>query len=486
MHTEISTDIRRTIGNLSSSYFVRFSRYPFLIVYVLIIPRMLGASDYGKLAFIISIVMLSSEIMTLGNTPVIGRFLPEYLIKKETEKLDQLLSGYFISEIILILIISIAGILLFFFFQPVESELFYIIVFLSVATEIFSSLFFSILYGLNYVGKSSSKNFYRTFFRLIFILILYPVYGFNGALFALLITPVLSGIYAVYFVKKVLRFKIRRPVIKEFMPKLKFGLIIFIPNLLFLFQQQVGPIFLKSFAFGNKDIGYFDLANQGFLLLYGIAATGFRALIPISSKFQVTGMGEKSYKWLFILLRYILPVLFLIIACFYLFGHEAISLVLGKEYISIYPITLTILFSVPVWIIGQLGYVRSVTLLKARSYFLARIYSTIIFIIFSLLLVKSLGALGLAYALFLGGITFSVSMLLFFREMILRILNIFMKILLAFAVFIPTFYLNFQNIDIKFLTFLISIILFLFALLKFKIINTGEFKQLIVVARNRS
>lgn len=258
MHTEISTDIRKTIGNLSSSYFVRFLRYPFLIVYILVVPRMLGASDYGKLALIISIVMLTSEIMTLGNTPVIGRFLPEYLIKKKTKKLDQLLSGYFILEFILIVIVSITGLLLFFFFQPAKGELFYIIIFLSVATEIFSSLFFSILYGLNYVGKSSSKNFFRTFFRLIFILVLYPVYGFNGALFSLLITPILSGIYAVYFVKKNLRFKIRKPVLKEFIPKLKFGIIIFIPTLLFLFQQQIGPIFLKSFSFGNKEIGYFD------------------------------------------------------------------------------------------------------------------------------------------------------------------------------------------------------------------------------------
>lgn len=196
-------------------------------------------------------------------------------------------------------------------------------------------------------------------------------------------------------------------------------------------------------------------------------------------------MEEKSFKWLFILLRYILPILFLIIACFYLFGHEVISLILGKEYIDIYPITLTILVSVPIWVIGQLGYVRSISILKARSYLLARIYSTIVFIIFSLILVKTLGTIGLAFAILFSGVTFSISMLLFFKEMILQTVYIFLKILVSFSFFIPILLLDLQNIAIKLTALIICLILFLITLIKFKIINIHEFQQLILVVKNK-
>ena len=98
IHTE---DAKKTVGNISSSLLVRISRYPFLAIYIIVIPRILGASDYGKLAFIISILMLSSPILTIGINPVFGRFFPEYIEKKETQQLERLLSAYFILEFII-------------------------------------------------------------------------------------------------------------------------------------------------------------------------------------------------------------------------------------------------------------------------------------------------------------------------------------------------------------------------------------------------
>ena len=74
--------------------------------------------------------------------------------------------------------------------------------------------------------------------------------------------------------------------------------------------MQIGPVFLKGFSFSDNEIGFFDLANQGFLVLYGLTVTGFEALIPISSRFQITGREEKSIDWLLMLLRYILPLLY--------------------------------------------------------------------------------------------------------------------------------------------------------------------------------
>ena len=76
MHIEHAEDAKKTARNLSASFLVRIARYPFLAIYIIIIPRLLGTYDYGKLALIISIIMLSAEILTFGVSTVFGRFIP--------------------------------------------------------------------------------------------------------------------------------------------------------------------------------------------------------------------------------------------------------------------------------------------------------------------------------------------------------------------------------------------------------------------------
>ena len=486
MHIEHAEDAKKTARNLSASFLVRIARYPFLAIYIIIIPRLLGTNDYGKLALIISIIMLSAEILTFGVSTVFGRFIPEYKTKNEIQKLERLLSGYFILELIVILVLTIAGII-YITINPIKEELFNILVlYFSLIAEIFSMTLFSVLYGLNYVGKSNTVNLFRTVFRLIFILVLYPILGITGALLALLITPLLSCFYAFYYIKKDLGFRIQKPILREFLPKLKFGIIIFAPALLFLFQMQIGPVFLKGFSFSDNEIGFFDLANQGFLVLYGLTVTGFEALIPISSRFQITGREEKSIDWLLMLLRYILPLLLIIVSGFYLFGKESIILILGREYTQIYSIALILLLSIPIWVIGQLGYVRSVTLSKPKPYLLSTIYATVIFLIFGFFSIKHFGAIGLAFAILLSGITYAISMLLSYKQLISRMGIIIVKIIISTISFLPMLFLNFKNIEIEIIEFLVCLVLCLIFLLKLKIINKAELKQLILTLRKKT
>jgi O-antigen/teichoic acid export membrane protein len=480
-------DAKKTAGNISSAFLMRAARYPFLLLFIFIIPRMLGASDYGKYAFIVSILMLASELCTFGITVVFGRYIPELLIRNEQKKLQQLVSFYLTIWMFCCTLLAAVAVILYFTINMQGKEVpVFIIVYLALVSEILSLILYALLYGLNYVGKSNAINLFRSVFRLAFLLIFYPILGFYGALISLLLTSIVSILYAIFSIKKVFDFKFQKPVFKEFLPQLKFGIIIFLPTLLFLFQQQIGPVFLKTFSFSNKEIGYFDLANQGFLVLYGLAITSFEALIPISSKFEIIGQAEKSIDWLFMLLRYILPILLIIVSFFYLFGNEVIMLILGQEYISIYTIALIILLSIPIWVMGQLGYVRSISLSKAKPYLRSTIFSTIIFVTFGIFSVKSLGAIGLASAIVLSAATFSVSILFSYKEFIPRLVIIIWKILLSLISFSFMFLWNFQVIELKIIVFLCSAALFLTILFKLKIINLHELKQLITALRKKS
>ena len=208
--------------------------------------------------------------------------------------------------------------------------------------------------------------------------------------------------------------------------------------------MQIGPVFLKGFSFSDNEIGFFDLANQGFLVLYGLTVTGFEALIPISSRFQITGREEKSIDWLLTLLRYILPRSLIIVSGSYLFGKESIILILGREYTQIYSIALTLLLAYQFRVIGQLGYVRSVTLSKPKPYLLSTIYATI-FLIFGFFSIKHFGAIGLAFAILLSGITYAISMLLSYKKLISQLGVIIVKIIISIISFLTNAFLEFQK-----------------------------------------
>lgn len=486
MRKEQTEDTRKTVGNLSSTFLIRFARYPFLAIYIVTIPRMLGAANYGKLAFIISILMLAAEVLTFGIPRVFGRFIPEYILNDEYQKVERLVSAYFVFEFIIGIILAVASVILFFSINQLKNEIFSIIfLYLALISEVFSSILFSVLFGLNYVGKSNSVNLFRTVFRLILFLILYPIFGFTGVLFSLFLTPLFSSLYAFYSIRKVFKFQLRKPVIKEFIPKLKFGIVIFTPTLLFLFQQQIGPAFLKSFSLSNSEVGFFDLANQGFLVIYGLAITGFETLIPISSKFQVTGKQKKSIDWLFTLLRYILPILIIIIVGFYLFGKLLIAKILGNQFVSIYPIALIILLSTPIWLIGQLGYVRSVVLSKPRPYFISSLLSTMVFILAGIFFINKLGAIGLAITIVLSAITYSANISYLYKEVLHVLGAIIKKFSPSLILFLPIILFSFENIGIRILVFLISIFLFLGLLIKLKIINMNELKEISFAFRKK-
>ena len=172
-HLIHNEDAKKTAGNISSAFFVRVARYPFLLLFIALIPRMIGASDYGKYALIVSTLMLISELCTLGIGVVFGRFIPELIIKNQKTKLERLVSFYLILWLILCGILAFLGAIGYFTINMQDKEVsVFLIVYFALISEILSLILFALLYGLNYVGKSNVINLFRSSFRLIFILAL--------------------------------------------------------------------------------------------------------------------------------------------------------------------------------------------------------------------------------------------------------------------------------------------------------------------------
>ena len=70
-----------TARNAFTVLFLRILQYPILLLFVLIIPRMMGPQLYGQYAFMTSLLIILSMFTGLGTVEIFGRFIPEFVSK---------------------------------------------------------------------------------------------------------------------------------------------------------------------------------------------------------------------------------------------------------------------------------------------------------------------------------------------------------------------------------------------------------------------
>src|SRR4030095_10778961 len=72
-----TTEAILTTKNLVSVALFKVAQYPFLLLYMITIPRMMGPELYGQYALLVSIIAIVPAWTDLGMTKIYGRFVPE-------------------------------------------------------------------------------------------------------------------------------------------------------------------------------------------------------------------------------------------------------------------------------------------------------------------------------------------------------------------------------------------------------------------------
>jgi O-antigen/teichoic acid export membrane protein len=485
MTNSLQADKRQTAQNISSAVAIRLIRYPVLIVYALIVPRLLGPETYGNYALIVSILMLAPFLLSFGTDFIFGRFGPEYALKGVQVELDRLFSALLMLRFG---VTALIGLLLFGSIKvldPAREEVVIIaLVYFTLIFEQINDLLYAHLYGLNRVGLYFARFLLQTLFRLFFVLLLYPYMGFRGAVLALLVASISVAMFGWTFTRKFSHLRLRRPDLSAFWEPLKFGVTIIVPVILLYLRQQSGPTLLKLFSVSSTEIGYYDLANQLFMVVYGLVETGFAAFIPIVSKYESMGNIELGIRWMLRFLRYCLPALCAFLVGFYVFGNDVIGLLLGEAYLPVYPIALLMIASSLLWILGQAGYVYSVATKNTLPYLFSMSLAVFIFFGITILFVRQLGAVALAVATIAGGFTYAASMLKAFNHLASRVLSIVRSIIIASFAWSPLIFVGSGSPLWVRISLFFSMTVIFFAILVWSgIFNFGEIRVLLVYFR---
>ena len=307
------------------SNLVNFLNY----LYHLIIGRMLGPSDYGELAAIISLIGL------LGIIPApLGTSIIKYIssAKNNTESANMIswlkikyFQGSFIFFVIVLVISPVMS-----SFLKIHNISYFILIAVSFLFSLQSGLNRSILQGLlrfkEMVITVLAENSTKLILSIGFVYLGFKV---GGAIFALVVAALLGW----YVTKQYLRYsKTRKP---NFTPDIKsmlmFTIPVFIQNFATTSLYSSDVILVKHF-FSSHDAGiYAALSTLGKIIFFAAGPIG-AVMFPLVSKRSAKGENYKRvFKFSFVATVFLSGA---ILSVYLLFPSLAIQLLYGSLFLE--------------------------------------------------------------------------------------------------------------------------------------------------------
>ena len=148
-----------TTRNISGVLLLRLVQFPFLALYVMLVPRIMGPEIYGELAFLISIITITSSLVNIGIGDIYGRFIPELEARNEWRSINILFTNMFALKTIITVTFTVV---LFLMLNLAYGDRFllgyFILIVITVMIIDLESVFYSLLFGLNKLVKFSLRE----------------------------------------------------------------------------------------------------------------------------------------------------------------------------------------------------------------------------------------------------------------------------------------------------------------------------------------
>ncbi|MDD4737349.1 MAG: oligosaccharide flippase family protein [Kiritimatiellae bacterium] len=323
---------------VSGGAFLRVLRYPFVMLSMALLPRLMGDASYGEYAYYMSIFLVLDIFTDIGVIQMFGRFIPECLARGDRDGARNLLHGSLTFSLGLTGLL-ITGILLYTSFFPIPNfrpqwTLALCLQLLFTQTE---GILFSFIYSLNRIERYSLKEIYRSAFTFCFVFLMYLFFGLDGALWGLVMNAFLLALIALRWTWPWL---VEQPVTitpKAYLPYLLFGVQFYIPAFFYGLMQRSGNVFVRHFSNAPDQVAYYDVANQLLLLLSQFLCLILSTLIPSLTHLHARNEQNRIDQWQGKALTCCLVIAFFAFNALVWFGDQVITLVFGADYAPVYP-----------------------------------------------------------------------------------------------------------------------------------------------------
>lgn len=403
-----------TVRSVSLGTFWRVLRYPFVILSVLLIPRLMGDTDYGKYAYFMSVFLILDVFTDIGFVQIFGRFIPETKPGTDDPRWKAIFYGSLIYGTLLPLV-AIAGLFVVSAVRPLESfppSWLWLVSFLLVFNRIEGTLF-SFLYGLNQIARFSAKEALRSAFTFLLVYALYWAFGLRGAFVGLILNEVLLTAVGAWWTRAYWLRPWSAVSFRDFRPYLLFGITFYVPAFLFGLMQRSGNVFVQALTHSSEEVAYFDIANQFLLLTSTFLGLLIATLVPALTSLYVQNDRKTIQRWQRVVLTYSGVVALLAFNALIWLGDFVIVKALGTEFAPVLGNAVVIAFAFVPMLLAYVG-MNYALLAKEPGVYTRGVAAGIVTMALACLaLVPPFGSRGAATATFLG---YSALALVFFAK----------------------------------------------------------------------
>jgi len=475
---------QHTIRTVSLGTFWRVFRYPFILLSVAVIPRLMGDEVYGEYALFVSVYVVFEYFSDVGITQIFGRFIPDFETRGQTGKTNQLfhaflLYGIALSSLLLtaLLIVSRTR-----EFDGFPSHWFIIMGFQLVLSQT-QGILFAFLYGTNQIARYSSKEVMRSAFTFFLVLGFYLTFGLTGALCGLVVNEVILTCIGIWWTRERLFARWERPSFKEFKPYFLFGLQFYIPVFLLGAMLRIGNVYVRWLTGSSKEVAYFDVANQFLLLTATFLGLILSTLIPSLTALYARGKHETIDEYHRMALTYCGVAIFVAYNALGWLGRDAIVIVLGPTFASVFPNALVMVMAIFPSLISYVGINYTILKKQPKVYGSAVVAGVTTLTIFCLVFVPNFKSTGAAFATVLGYGAMATTFAVWYRKHLAIVTRTFLRVA---ALGLPFTLLYRFHLDLPLAAgaFLLTTAAYIALLFALKLISIADLKDVVHAFRS--
>jgi O-antigen/teichoic acid export membrane protein len=301
-------------------------------LFAVLVPRMMGPSDYGRYALLASLYLWFAWGTDLSSSQVMGRYVPHFVLQGKKEGLRK-----FFGNLLAVNLVSgaLCACLYLLFTALWLTDLDLILLVAMSVTLLFRAAghpFFALFLGLNQAARWGMGEFLRHWLILVLVIIGFYVSSLRGAFLGLLLTDLTVLSIGVWWGKSYLSWRELRLDMHYLTPYLRFGLIFLIFNLLSAAFQGSGEVMVRIFYPDYVQVGYFGLAHNVSITISLIIPQFTIAFAPLMVTLQAQGKTEILKQWVEKLINALTAGGMFVVFGVLLLGNDLVPFVLGAAY----------------------------------------------------------------------------------------------------------------------------------------------------------
>lgn len=456
--------------------FWKVTEYIGLILFLAVIPRSMGAEEYGNFALILALVGMCVLVGALGGVAMFGRFVPKFYADNQPEKVNALFTQLFVIRLVLALPMMILLPYILSILRPdISSE----VRMAAVVAYFFGTVSmscFQLFYGQNRMGRWLFHDASSRLLLVILLAVYWRDFDLKNAVYCLAVVEFILVCPALFLARKYFDFQSAIVQTSTLVSHLKFGLTFFASNLLLMVVWRSGEVLIVSFSGESEQVAFYNLANSVFLALNALFAQIGTILIPSVSALHASGLHGKKEKWLGFYLKYITVATFLALIVISAIGEQVLALLLGQGFTEVTTNLLIISISLLPLNLVRLGIITSVVHDKLRENFLMAGVAMVSFLVSAIFLTPEMGARGVSVSVVISAFSSAIFACWHLKLASTVLLADFGRIvLLGFVVVCFVVFSGYPRIE----TGVASLFVFILLLFVLRIVQVSELMEMI-------